>query len=109
MPHHVRLLREAEREFDVIIGWLVSRSPRGAARLLAAFEKAKDELAADPFLFSLAPESDFVPLEVRNVFFKTPRGRRYRAIYVIVEEEVRILHVRGPGEAVLRSLKLSDN
>jgi plasmid stabilization system protein ParE len=109
MAHPVRVLREAERELDIIIEWLVGRSPQGAARLLAAFERALQELAANPLLFSLAPENEYVSVEVRNIFFKTARGRRYRAIYVIVEEEVRILHVRAPGEAVLRTLRFLDN
>jgi len=109
MAHHVRVLRQAERELDDIVAWIAVRSLGGAARLLAAFAKAKDELAANPFLFGLAPESEFVAVEVRNVFFKTRRGRRYRALYVIVESEVRVLHVRGPGEAVLRPLDVSKN
>ena len=98
MAHHVRILREAEFELDVIIAWLAGRSPRGAARLLAAFEKAKDDLAINPFLFGLVPESEFVAFEVRNVFFRTPRGRRYRAIYLIVEEEVRICIFADPAK-----------
>jgi hypothetical protein len=32
------------------------------------------------------------------LLFKTRRGRYYRLVYVIAEDEVHVLRVRGPGQ-----------
>jgi plasmid stabilization system protein ParE len=101
MGFRVVLLRRAEDEVDSILAWLVERSPQGAQSWLAALERAKTDLAENPGSFGLAPEDAFVDMEVRQVIFKTRRGRRYRAIFTIVENELRILHVRGPGQSTL--------
>ena len=55
-----------------------------------------------PRRFPLAPENSLATLgEVRQFLFKTRRGRTYRAVYVIMDDEVRILRVRGPGQPPL--------
>jgi hypothetical protein len=46
----------------------------------------------------LAPESSEFDCPIHQLTFKTPRGRKYRILYAIVGDEVRILHVRGPGQ-----------
>src|SRR5438445_7762435 len=103
MPFRVVLLGGAERDVDGIVAWLVERSAVGAARWLDALEEAKTKLAENPCSFGLAPEAEFVDAEVRQIIFKTRRGRRYRALFTVIEDEVRILHVRGPGQALLRA------
>lgn len=109
MSFRVHVLARAERELDAILVWLVRRSPQGAARWLAAFEDAKDRLASNPLLCGLAPENDFVDAEIRQAIFKTRRGRRYRALFTIIGEEVRILHIRGPGQRLLTRRELGLN
>jgi plasmid stabilization system protein ParE len=108
MAFRVVLLRRAENEVNEIVGWLVERSPQGASRWLAALEEAKSKLAKNPLGYGLAPEDDFVDNEIRQIIFKTRRGRRYRALFIVIESEVRILHVRGPGQAPLASSDFSE-
>jgi hypothetical protein len=55
-------------------------------------------LAKNPLNQLLVPELSLPDFEVREILFKTRRGRYYRILYVIVEDEVRILRLRGPGE-----------
>jgi plasmid stabilization system protein ParE len=102
MNFTVRMSRQAEGDVDRIVASLVQRSPEGAARWLAALDAARVKLCESPLGYPLAPESDFVGAEIRQNIFKTPRGRRYRALFVVVDNEVRILHVRGPNQALLR-------
>jgi len=33
----------------------------------------------------------------RQFFFKTPHGRTYRGVFTVVDDEIRVLRVRGPG------------
>jgi plasmid stabilization system protein ParE len=106
MPHRVVLLRRAEENVQAIVAWLAERSPRGAAAWLVAFEEAKLRLAENPLAYSLAPEDALVDSEIRQVLLKTRRGRRYRALFTIADNAVRILHVRGPGQSVMRASDL---
>jgi hypothetical protein len=50
------------------------------------------------FLVSFAPESNDHPEPIYQVIFKTRRGRPYRALFVVRDRTVFILHVRGPGQ-----------
>jgi hypothetical protein len=49
-----------------------------------------------------AQENDDVNLEVRQVLFKTKRGRAYRAVFHVEGNDVYLLRVRGPGQAPIR-------
>ncbi len=109
MIYRKRMLRQAEAELREIFWWIEERSLDGAARWLAAFEKTLEQVLHDPSALPLAPEDEFAHYEVRHFVFKTRRGRRYRAIYTVVGSEVRILHIRGPGQDVVTELGPSDD
>lgn len=98
MNYAVRILRRAQVDADEIFCWLHKRSPSGALRWYGAFQQAADDLMTEPRRFGLATESRRFSHEVREQFFKTPRGRRYRLLFTIIGLEVRILRIRGPGQ-----------
>jgi hypothetical protein len=50
----------------------------------------------------LAPESPNYETEVRQILFKTRRGRTYRALSTVVGAGVFIVHVRAPGQNLIR-------
>ncbi len=106
MNYRVVVTAPADRDVDEIAAWLYRRSPQGARRWLDAFESATRSLAESPLRFGLAPEASIVSQEVRQQFFKTPHGRQYRLVYVVVDKDVHVLHVRGPGQRLLRSDEL---
>ncbi|MCY2995824.1 MAG: type II toxin-antitoxin system RelE/ParE family toxin [Planctomycetota bacterium] len=108
MTYHVAVLPTAQRDLRRILRWVAERSPRGAARLLAAFENRLHELGERPASFGLAPESAHMVREIREFFFKTPRGRRYRGVFHVVGQTVEILHVRGPGQDFLAQDELGQ-
>src|SRR5882724_789363 len=109
MIYRVKVLRNASRELNLTAAWIRKRSARGAARWLKAFEKALTRIAAAPLSCSLAPESEGSAVEVWQVFFKTPRGHRYRALFAVIGDEIRVLHVRGPGQAPLEDIDIPDS
>jgi plasmid stabilization system protein ParE len=98
MKYRVVVLFRAELDFDRCFDFIEQRSVEGAARWFAAFEACRDRLAESPLSHPLAPESGGVGLAIREVSFKTRRGKPYRIIYIIEGTEVRILRVRGPGQ-----------
>jgi len=100
-------LRRAEADVRVIATWLAERSRDGAARWLDAYEAALARLVENAESCSQAEEDDGVSEHtLRQFLFKTRRGRTYRAVFAIINEEIRILRVRGPGQAPLTADEL---
>lgn len=100
MSYRIRTLRRAQRDIDAILNWIANerRSPQGAAQWLNAFETAAATLSSLPHRCSLARENGFSDHELRQLLFKTPHGRTYRAVFCVEGDEIRILRVRGPGQ-----------
>jgi plasmid stabilization system protein ParE len=108
MSFRVRVLQTAEREVDDIVEWIAVRrqSPSGAESWLNAYEEALQRLADAADSFGPAPEDEYVSLDVKQVLFRTRRGKTYRAVFTIEGNEARVLHVRGPGQSLLTSDEL---
>ena len=101
MTFRLRILPRAERDAQHLFDWLRARSPDGAIRWWFAFDQAVHQLVDHPHGYGLAPETESVRYELRQFLFKTRRGRRYRGVFVVVGDEVRVLRIRGPGQAPL--------
>ncbi len=104
--HRVIVLARAARDTEAILAWLKTRSERGALRWKAALDSASVRMSEDPLRFPLIPEKLRLRFEVRNVLFKTRKGKFYRAIFTIVGDEVRILRIRRPAQRPIRGRAL---
>ena len=102
MKFQVLVLRQADADIDSIVTWLMNRSPSGARSWHRALEAAFDWLEVNAASCPPAPENDFFPEEIREHLFKTRRGRPYRLLFTRVGKQVRLLHVRGPGQDLVR-------
>ena len=98
----VHELRRAQADVRSIVHWLADRSPQGAQAWLRAYDAMISRLKQQAASCGLAPESTDCQLDVRQVLFKTRRGRIYRALFLIENEDVYILRVRGPGQAPVK-------
>jgi plasmid stabilization system protein ParE len=98
MTYRVSVSEPAERDADVIYAWLNQRSPQGAGRWWKAFLAALEKLQEHAGGLALAPEADHFDEPLRQVLFKTRRGRTYRAMFVIRGRIVHVLRVRGAGQ-----------
>ena len=101
MSFRVVLEPRAHLQFQQIVHWLSDRSPAGAEHWLDAFDHAVEKLERNADGCALALENSLVQREIRQTHFKTPRGRMYRMVFTIVGSDVRVLAVRGPGQAPL--------
>jgi len=81
-------------------------APETAQRWLEGFHEALQTLGTNPTRCSIAPESDAVKLEVRQFFYRTKSRHAYRALFTIQDNEVRVLHVRAPGQRLMRPSEL---
>ena len=99
MSYQVRVLAKARQDLDGIVAYIAERSPEGAARLVARYEHALATLEQNPFVAPIASESKELQEEVRHILFRTKAGRTFRALFVVVNDEVRrlIFLVLGAG------------
>jgi plasmid stabilization system protein ParE len=61
------VLARARHDLDDILTYVAERSPEGAARLLASFEKSLVMLEKNPFLSPMALESEELKEQVRHI------------------------------------------
>jgi plasmid stabilization system protein ParE len=101
MCYRVNMLARARGDFDAIIGWIAERSPEGADRLAVRFEEALANLEENPFVAPVAPESKDLGERVRQIMFRTKAGRTFRALFVVVGTDVRILRAREADQPPL--------
>ena len=101
MSLRLRILPRAEADAQHIFDFIRERSHQGARAWWVAFEDAARRAVSDATRFALAPEDVSTDFELRQVLFKTRRGRTYRFIFTVIDEELRILRVRGPGQPPL--------
>jgi len=97
----VRILPRAKKDFHRIFSYIKSQSPEGAARWREAFEKGCQRVSSSPEQFEFAPENQFADFKIRQLLFKTRHGLMYRAVFTVLDDEIFILRVRGPGQPPL--------
>jgi plasmid stabilization system protein ParE len=108
MKRTVLVLPRAQRQVREIAQWLAERSAQGAARWLDAYDRTIERLEEQADSCGLAPENEFVAPEIRQMLFKTPKGRTYRTLFTIAGADVRILAIRGPGQQLVSPQDLTE-
>ena len=107
MSFAVQELPRAKEDKQAILEWLLERSRQGAAYWLDADDVALARPRDHADTYGKALENEDCPqLEVRQVLFKTRRGRVYRIVFFIDQEDVFVLRVRGPGQPPLQQDEL---
>ncbi len=106
MEFSVRLVTSAKNDVDDIYGWLLARSAKGAFNWYSALSARLEKLAYDARGCAVAREAHRLKRDLRETYFKTRYGNRFRLIFTIVESEVRILRVRALGQKLLRAKEL---
>ena len=110
MTFHVELTENAERNVDEILCYIVERSLRGATAWWNCWRDVVEDLSETADQKAFAPESEDHGEDIYHVIFKTRRGLPYRALFIIRDRTVFILHVRGPGQDLVSEdeLKLPE-
>jgi plasmid stabilization system protein ParE len=84
MKYAVLIVRQAVDDAKQIYDWLADKSPAGAVRWFEAFLNAVSSARDDPFASGFAHEGKSLGKEVRERFFRTPRGQAYRLLFEII-------------------------
>ena len=99
----VSLTRAANRDLEKCYAFIAKRSRRGADSWATAFQKkVLNALPMDPHAYGLAPESVDHPVEIRESYFRTRMGKNYRVLFTIRGRDVLVIHIRGPGQDLVR-------
>ncbi|MBM4076556.1 MAG: type II toxin-antitoxin system RelE/ParE family toxin [Planctomycetes bacterium] len=106
MPFSVRLVSSAKTDVEGIYRWLLARSAKGAFNWYSALSVRLEKLSDDASGCAAAREARRLNRNLRETYFKTRYGNRYRLIFTIVDSEVRILRVRALGQKLLRAGEL---
>lgn len=101
MTRRVILQPTAIDDVEGIVSYLAERSPAGAIRWCDRWDDVLTDLADDPGRYAAAAEAERHDADIRQVTFSTRRGSVYRALFVVQDKTVHVLHVRGPGQDLL--------
>jgi plasmid stabilization system protein ParE len=101
MKFHVVVQPSAQAEMEAAYEWIAERAPMTAARWYNRLLKAVGSLADHPERCALAPENEFFPEEIRNLFFGKRRNA-YRVIFTVRDDTVHVLHFRRGARQVLK-------
>jgi len=101
MSRTLRIVERARSDVDDIFGWLVNRSVPGAISWYLAFRRTIEKIDSAPENSAEAAESHPLGRQLRQMLFKTRRGRFYRIIFEVFDTEIIVLRVRGPGQRPL--------
>jgi plasmid stabilization system protein ParE len=107
MTFRVHLTGAAREDVRGILRWINERSPAGAQAWFRRWREALKALRHRADELALAPESEGHDEAIRQFIFRTRRGRPYRALFVVRGNTVFVLHVRGPGQDLLRPDELA--
>ena len=109
MKYRLVIVRPAEIDAEEIYAYLLRRSPQGAASWYRAFLACTERIARQPLACSLAPENAAFDFELRQALFKTRYGNPYRCVFTVVDDEVRILRLRGRGQVLLKAADIVEH
>src|SRR5579864_8085050 len=101
MSFHASVTDGASSDIRSILQWIDERSPAGALAWHRAWKNVLQSLRDRADKFGVAPESEDHPEVIRQIVFKTRRGRPYRALFIVRDSDVFVLHVRGPGQNLI--------
>jgi plasmid stabilization system protein ParE len=92
MTYQVLITQRAARDLDEAYRWCAERAPEAAVRWYNGFLDALYSLAANPERCQLAPETRKLSANVRQLLYG--RRRSYRALFLVREHTVVVLHIR---------------
>ena len=98
MSFEVVFTDEASVQTMKIQDWIAERSVQGAIAWQTALQLAVGKLHERGSGFSLSVESSQFSEPLYQVLFKTRRGLTYRGLFVVRDQTVFVVSVRGYGE-----------
>ena|SRR5437867_2123265 len=100
MEYRFRLAAKAVADAEEAHAWIARHSVQGAAKWYVELFDAIDSLKTFPARCSLAPESEAVDVEVRQLLYGKRRNV-YRVLFTVQGDVVHILRIRHSARQFL--------
>ncbi len=97
----------AQQEIAEAHLWLAERNPDAADKWFDAIYDIIGSLELFPERCPLAPESKFLNLEIREIFHGR-RKHKYRILFIVIRDEVHVLHVRHGARLTLGEIESAE-
>ncbi len=108
MNYQLVYTTRAKNDLCAATDYIAQQVPETAERWFNGFVVALAKLKQNPLIYGLAPESDQVREEIRQIIYRTKSRRANRALFSIRGDTVYILCIRRPGQRLLTQLETSD-
>lgn len=105
MKYRVVLQPEAKLDLIEAVEYLWPHAPQGAERWTLGLLNAIQSLQTNPQQYAPAAEAQFFSRPLREWFYRT-KSSITRAVFIIVDDEVRVLRIRRPGQDLLKDFEL---
>ena len=92
MTYQVVLTDRAARDLDEAYRWFAERAPEAAVDWYNGFLDALNSLVSNPERCPVAAESRKLSIEIRQLLYG--RRRSFRALFLVREQTVVVLHIR---------------
>jgi len=92
MKYRVLVSPRAASELEAAYHWIAAEAPESAVRWYNGFLRALESLQQNPQRCSIASEGRSFSTEIRQLLYG--RQRSYRALFVIRDDSVVVLHIR---------------
>ena len=92
MTYQVVLTDRAARDLDEAYRWCAERAPEAAVGWYNGFIDALNSLVSNPERCPVAAEGRKLSIEIRQLLYG--RRRSYRALFLVREQTVVVLHIR---------------
>jgi plasmid stabilization system protein ParE len=107
MKYKLIIQPPAMADLDEAYQWIAERSPENAVHWFNRFVEALHTLEQFPSRCAVAPESENVGREIRQLIYGRRAGA-YRALFVIQNDEVHILHIRHAARNTMTLEEFSE-
>jgi len=87
--------------------WLAEQAPKAADHWFDTIYETIGSLEIFPERCPLAPESEFLNAEIREIFHGR-RQHKHRILFTVIENEVHVLHIRHGARLALGETESSE-
>ena len=97
MKREVFLTKTAKQQMNAAADWYAEHNPSVAATWFNGLLARVNSLDDNPLQYALARESQFLPVELRQMLYGSGKRTTHRILFVIREQTIVIYQIRHVG------------
>ena len=97
MKREVFLTKTAKQQMNAAADWYAEQNPSVAATWFNGLLARVNSVDDNPLQYALARESEFLPVELRQMLYGSGKRTTHRILFVIREQTIVIYQIRHVG------------